>query len=462
MSASLPIPVTAFEKYFLTDDRPGYRMAFVVDHTFEGEIDREAFEVALETASGRHPLLNALLENRGWGKQWWVPPQQVRPQVDWADIDVPIRFPADPGIDLTREVGVRFFVRVGRGQSQLTVQFHHACTDGVGAIQFLSDLFATYVRRMTPHGANLPELQPVDPRQLLQRGGLEPHWTKLSEWWSIIRRTAEDGWNNQMNPPVPIAKPAAGFSGTPLEYPGTSTRTLELGVHEALRKRSRKLGVTLHELLTRELLVALGDWNERQGASRPRDYMSIIVPANLRMLEHDKLPAANLVGYMMFHRAVKARANPDRLLETIQADSAFFKQTRFAAVFNHALQMVDFLPGLLKYFVKREHCCGTAVLSSVGDPSRAIATQYPVNGDGNPIMANLVLTDINSAPPIRPLTRAAFTSWHFSKRHRLGVCCDPTIFSAEQAGDLLNMFADRVVAQADQVVIEKVRLRRAA
>lgn len=458
----LPMPVSGFEKYFLTDDRPGYRMTFVVDHTFEGEVDREAFEAGMNAASGRHPMLNAMLERRRWGKLWWVPPQQVRPRLDWAEIDAPIRFPSDPGIDLFQEVGVRFFVRVGRGESRVIAQFHHACTDGVGAIQFLSDLFATYVRHLMPDSANLPELQPVDHSQLLQRGNVGPVWNRYSELWAIIKRTIIDGWANEVHAPVPIAKPAGGFAGTPIEFPGTSTRTLALGVHEALRKQSRRQGVTLHELLLRELLLSLADWNERQGASRPKDHLSIIVPANLRTLDHGKLSATNMVGYMMFHRAVAAGVNPERLLESIRSDGDFFKQTRFASVFNYSLNIVDHVPGGLKFFVNRNHCCGTAVLSSVGDPSKAISTQYPVDGDGNPIMANLTLTDINSAPPIRPLTRAAFTSWHYSKRQRLGVCCDPSIFSVEQADDLLGLFADRVVAQAEQVGLERVRPRRAA
>ena len=68
MSGVLPLPLTAFEQYFVTDDRPGYRMTFVIDQTFDGEIDREAFEVGLSQASQRNPLLNALCERARWGR----------------------------------------------------------------------------------------------------------------------------------------------------------------------------------------------------------------------------------------------------------------------------------------------------------------------------------------------------------------------------------------------------------
>lgn len=462
MSQILPIRVTSFEKHFLLDDRPGYRMTFTIDHTFEGEIDREAFEASLQHACDRHPLLNSLLERRAFGRWWWMPPQNVRPKLDWASSDVPVDLPEDPRIDLAKEVGVRIFVRVGNGRSRLTVQFHHACTDGVGAIQFMSDLFASYVRRLMPHASNLPDFQPNDHRQLKLRNRLNVYWNTIREWFQINVRTLQIGYDTQLFPPAPLANPAGGKRGSPLGFPGTVTRTLSDDIHDALRRQARKLSVTTNELLVREVFLTCRDWNERQGISRPKDRLSIMVPANMRTLEHNRLPAANLVGYMWFYRPAEMGDDPTALLESLRVDSEYFKRTRLPVKYNQALSIVSRIPGLLPFLVHRQHCCATAVLSAVGDPSRAIATQYPVDGEGNPIMANLVLTDINSAPPIRPLTRASFTSWHFNKKQRLGVRCDPANFSHEQSQELLDMLAERVIAQAELAAEGRRSSRRAA
>ena len=47
MSSVLPLPLAPIEEYLLLDDRPGHRMTFLVEQTFDGEIDRDAFEIGL-------------------------------------------------------------------------------------------------------------------------------------------------------------------------------------------------------------------------------------------------------------------------------------------------------------------------------------------------------------------------------------------------------------------------------
>ena len=52
-----PLPLTPFEEYMLTDDRPGCPMTFLFRLRFSGRFRREAFASALRTAVSRHPLL---------------------------------------------------------------------------------------------------------------------------------------------------------------------------------------------------------------------------------------------------------------------------------------------------------------------------------------------------------------------------------------------------------------------
>lgn len=446
MTNVLPLRVTPFEEYFLTDDRPGYRMSFVVELTFDGEIDREAFEASLAEATLRHPLFQALIERRRWGRLWWIP-AEIAPPVDWAAIDQPVNFSSDPGFDLTREVGIRFFSRVGEGRSSVIVQIHHSCCDGIGAIQFLSDLFAAYVRRLLPAGSETPRLQPVQLSQLHQRNNLSMSCDATWTPWRLRMKLLRDTWVHAAHPkPVPLAAPAK--LGTPLPYPGTLTRTLHDQAHVQLRQMARRHGVTLNELLVRELLLANRDWNQRCGTHQPDDWLAVLIPSNARNLIHDGMPAANVMGYVAFRRNAADCLSSDKLLESIREESQFFKRTRYAVAFVDGINTAARIPGLLRRIAHQPRCAATSVLSCLGDPSRAIAANYPVNSDGNPIMANIVLTGVNTAPPIRPLTRAAFTSWHFSNKQRLGVRCDPAAFSTEQAQALLDLFADRVASLA--------------
>ncbi|NLF07741.1 MAG: hypothetical protein GX594_07145, partial [Pirellulaceae bacterium] len=43
-AAIFPLPLTAFERYMLLDDSPGYPMVFALSARLSGEIDRRIFE----------------------------------------------------------------------------------------------------------------------------------------------------------------------------------------------------------------------------------------------------------------------------------------------------------------------------------------------------------------------------------------------------------------------------------
>ena len=463
MSSVLPLPLAPIEEYLLLDDRPGHRMTFLVEQTFDGEIDRDAFEIGLAEASRRHPLLNAFVKRRWYGRWNWVSADDTLPSVDWADLDQPVVFPAEPGIDLTREVGVRFHVRVGDGQSRLITIFHHVCCDGMGAAQFLADLFAAYTRHLAPNAEKHPAYQPVELTQLHQRAHLPVHHDETMPWFRLFLRTMGYVWKYTVHAPKPIAK-AQTSSGTdtPLAYPGTLTRTLSASVQRALRQVARRQDVTVNELLVRELMLVIRDWNARHSTVKDSDQISILIPTNLRNLDHDHMPSANVMGYVAFQRPVSDLQHPDKLMVSIKEESQFYKRWRFGAAMLDGLKVLRWFPGALRLILNSKQCLSTAILSCIGDPSLAIAASFPVNENGDPIFGNLTFCDLNTAPPIRPQTNAAFTTWHYSNKLRLGVRCDAATFSQEAAQELLDLYADRVIALAAQAVERREADRIAA
>lgn len=447
MSDVFPLPLAPFEEYMLVDDRLGYRMTFLVEQSFEGEIDRAAFDAGVSEASRRHPLLRAFVQRRRFRGWTWVSAIDASPPVNWGSLDQPVRFPEDPGIDLSREVGVRFFVRVGQGRSRLITQFHHACCDGMGAIQFLSDLFAAYTRVLFPNAEQHPAYQPAEETHLSRRADLRVHCDRTMPWRRLFLRTLGYCWKYGVHAPVAVAK-ASTRIGTPLDYPGTLTRTLPASVQRALKQVARRGDVTINELLVRELMLTIRDWNQRHSTVRDSAPISILVPTNLRNLDHDHVPAANVMSFVAFQRTMSELREPQQLLESINAESRFYKQWRFGAAFLDGLKVVRWIPGMLRWLLNQNRSLCSAILSCIGDPSLAITASFPVNADGNPVLGNLVFDDLNTAPPIRPGSHASFTTWHFSNKLRLGVRCDTTIFTQESAQELLDLFTDRVVALA--------------
>ena len=451
MSDVFPLPLSPFEEYLLLDDRPSHRMTYLVEQSFEGEIDRDAFDAGVVEASQRHPLLRANVRQRWFGGWRWIAAVNTQPPVDWAPLDEPVNYAEGSGIDLRSEVGVRFIVRVGQGRSRLITQFHHSCCDGMGAIQFLSDLFAKYTRVMSPHAESQPAYQSAEARHLTRRADLKVYSDRSMSRWRLFWRVLRYARHYSANPPVELASSRIStMSHTPLAAPGTLTRTLPLASQHALRRIARRRDVTVNELLVCELMLTIRDWNERHGTIQDTDHISIRVPTNLRNLEHDQLPAANVVGFVAFQRSVAEMKQPERLLESIQQESQFYKRWRFGAAFLDALKVIHWVPGALRRLVNSDHSFGSVIFSCLGDPSLAIAANFPVNAEGNPVFANLVFDDLNTAPPIRPMTHASFTTWHFSNKLRLGVRCNSAVFTQEAAQELIDMYADRVIAVAAQ------------
>ncbi len=463
MSNVFPLPLAPIEEYLLLDDRPGYRMTYLVEQTFDGEIDRAAFDVGVAEASRRHPLLRAFVKRRLFRGWQWVSAGDARPAVDWGTLDQPVILPEDTGIDLTREIGVRFCVRVGNRQTRFVTQFHHSCCDGMGAIQYLSDLFAAYTRVVCPHAEKQPAFQPVEASHLLRRGDLDVHCDHTMSWFRLFRRTLAYCWKFGIHPPMPLARArTASAVGTPLPYPGTLTRTLSSSVQRAMKQVARRCDVTVNELLIRELMLTIRDWNQRYSSIKDTDQVSVLIPTNLRNLEHDHMPAANVMGLIAFQCSVAEMNHSGNLLDWVKKESQFFKRWRYSAVTLDGLKVLRWIPGSLRVLLNRQKSISSAILSCIGDPSLAIAANFPVNEDGNPIFGNLVFSDMNTAPPIRPLTHASFTTWHYSNKLRLGVRCDPAIFTQETAQELLDSFADRVLALASTAVDRREASRVAA
>ena len=66
-------------------------------------------------------------------------------------------------------------------------QFHHAATDGVGAIQFIGDLLSIYGDATAKADEQRPQLAPVAPNCLLRRG---ERWESGKQPPKLLRRLA--------------------------------------------------------------------------------------------------------------------------------------------------------------------------------------------------------------------------------------------------------------------------------
>ena len=139
-----PLPLTAFEAYMWADDSPAHPMTALYEDSFHGTIDRGRFEHAVNCALREHPLLRSHVDATG-RRPVWKPAKDAAPWCSWGREDDDLRYPDDVEyIDLTREVGVRYWVRSQADGGRILFQIHHACADGLGVTDFVLDVLRAY------------------------------------------------------------------------------------------------------------------------------------------------------------------------------------------------------------------------------------------------------------------------------------------------------------------------------
>jgi hypothetical protein len=444
-----PLPLVAFERYMLADDRPEYPMTFTLTLRLAGTVDREAFEAAADEALARHPLLVALVEGSSRRRPRWVSSGARRPPLDWGGLAAPLRCPRGEAIDLAREPGLRLWVRQGDGRAEVTGQFHHACCDGIGGLVFFGDVLACYAMRVA-EGDDLPALKPSAIERLRARGdlgrGRVPWRRRLARLLGTLSHAARFSYQR---PTSLAAPPAAPLSSRPEPFSGTCRRELSEEVSGRLREVARRRGATVNDLLLRDMFLTIAAWNTRWGRGSRRAWLRILMPANLRVVGERAMPAANVVGMSFLSRRAGACDDAGRLLDGIRRETLDVKRTRRGLRFIHVIEWAQRLCGGMPRLLVGDRCVATAVLSNVGDAARWFTATFP-RRSGRLMAGNLVLEGVTGAPPIRPKTSAAVMISRCAGETSVSLRCDPRRFAPERAEGLLAAYVDRLVQTSQE------------
>lgn len=401
-----PLPLTVFERYLLLDHRLDYPMVFPVQFNFGGQVTREAWETALEEVLPRHPLLTACVEPCGRRGLCFVPYTGPPPVLTWqTDATPPDELPWE-FLDLTREPGVRLWMRPTEAGTTLTVLFHHACCDGLGAFGFLGDLFAAYGQR-TAGASMLPQMAPRDLTLLHRRGQFafdppEPVG-RTQIVWSTLREAAK--W--AVRRPTPLAVPSDEAAA-----PRLAGHRFEEAQSRALRHRASQSGATLNDLLLRDLFLTLAQWNAEHAPARSGRWWQINMPQNLREAGDEAMPAANKLGYVFLTRPGDALADAETLLQGLHAETELIKKWSAGLLFLSGLEWAWKIPGLCRAMLARRQCLATAVLSNLSDLARRLPGRFPQES-GRLRLGNLWLEGGRMAPPTRPLTSATLAAFRY-------------------------------------------------
>lgn len=440
---ALPLKLVAFERYMLADDRVSHPMTFTVRLKFSGRFDGGAFESAVEVAVGRHPLLNALLSGDHERTLRWTPAPGVKTYIDVAEFDAPLEFPGSEWIDLRTQTGLRIWVRTGPEATEMRLQFHHACCDGIASYRFIEDLLCAYDQAVYPAGGR-SKFRPLDTNRLKTRTSFGLSWTRFvlripQEIWGIAIGTSTFFFGR----PAALCTPnrptvSEDDKLTLLDYPA---HTFDQEMFQRLLAVARETGVTLNDLLLGDMFLAIQTWNSRHDPGTRRRSIRISVPMDLRTAEDRPLPAANVVAMIFLDRRPSIFPSARWLLRAINWEMRFIKAGRMGIAFVRACGLVGLIPGGLKWLTRVNRCYCTAVLSNNGRP--LFNSELARQGD-KVIAGDLTLEAIESAPPVRPYTAAALACLSYAERFVLAMNYDRNHFTPAAARDLLDTIVGQI------------------
>lgn len=437
-----PLPLVAFEHYMLADDRLAYPMTFFFRLNFTGRFDRGRFQEALRAALLGHPLLHAHVRGSAAGDTSglaWMDASAPDLLVSWNTKDSPVLFPEGLRIDLQRETGIRVWAREGRETTCLLLQFHHSCSDGIGATHFIESLLTAY--------AGAP-------------GSCPRHSSNVSSGRSIFRARGRLGLNfleigRRLRSEIPrivsffltTPLPVAGRSSAKPDAsaltpsPGLLSHSFGAAEFDQICSTAKQKGVTVNDLLLRDLFVTLDSWNRLHAPGHYAGSLRISIPMNLRSSADMSMSAVNAMSMVFLDRHSSRIAEPETLLNGIRTETRAMKQGRWGLTLLWMLRFVGTFPGGLKAILGSIRCMNSSVLSNLG----TVFADSPLRGPSDRIVTNdVTLESVEFFPPVRPLTHAAFGVASYGKQLVVGLNYDRLTLTSKDAHDLLGAFAGQV------------------
>jgi hypothetical protein len=444
-SSLFPLYLSPLEQFFCLDNRHSHPMAFYSVYDFTGVIDRQAFQASVEEALERHPLLNALVRPAKRNKPCWVAAPGPGPTVDWGSYDEPIVPPDGERIDLSKEIGMRIWVRQGPERATATFEFHHACADGIGASRYIGDVLALYGLKV-PNDSEPPRLEPLDAERLRDRINLQVDFWRTKNYLKMIGRGLKTLTGLLWRRPYPL-KPAGPSSGPEAQprstsFPGIRNAVIPREEFEAIRTAGLEKGAQFNDLLIAALFAALHEWTQSVGDRSARRPIRIMMPTDLRDEQSLTLPVACLTSYSFLTQGQADCRDPIKLLDNVNRETTEIKNRRLGVVFSDTVA-IGLTSGVLKRVIDAPFSLASAVVSNIGDPTRRYAARLPRRG-GRIVAGNLVLDDITGVPPLRPNTRATFCILTYGRKLTISLRCDASFFSDDDTDRLLQLYVRRL------------------
>ncbi len=436
---SFPLPLTCFEEYLFSEDRPAYPMTVMFKLRLSGFLEQRAFDEALSLVLPRHPLLRAIVSRGRSGGLTWRDCPGWRPAINWGGRGDGDGFPEASFMDLTREPGMRVWCFERDTGHDLVMQIHHCCTDGKGLLLFMEDLLLAYAMRQGAPAGGIG-LRRLETGALRRRS--VPRLTGMKRLEAVVKQIGvlPEVLMFLLRTPAPL---------TDGRLPAFENRRAEPRFFrfdcwetERIAAAAGRCGATLHELLLRDLLLAVGTWRGRRGVGRPGELLRFTMPVNLRGPGEEMMPMANCISLKFLDLQSRDLRGRESLLRLVMKFMKSINRLYRKYTFIFSVGVTRFLPGGISRFTREDACYATACFSNVG----RVLDRIPLPRSGERVVAgNVLVESVDIVPsPLRPSMHASFVAYTYAGCLQVGVNYDAAVLSRHDARELLQGYVDEV------------------
>ena len=414
---------------------------------FEGTLDETAFRVALRETLDANPLLRATVDNSGWRTQWRLS-EDFEPPITWIKYGTeypPVCCPLK-WIDLERQTGAVFELRLCATRGVLISHIHHACADGIGAMRFLGDLFSRYGQLTATCDEDRPRVRRPDPTLLVKRGATRMPGNRRERSAPILHSLLETR-RLLFRKNYRLRKDSPGLEGKANEENIIHTQVLPKTIVKQLKRFAAAKAVTINDLLMMVFFQEMADWSATDPTSCRNDLFRVLMPVSMRSPDHDEISAANVVSYVFHSYRRHQIQEPESLLAIIHHKSHQMINRNEGAAMLHGFALSRWVPGLYWLLQKLQPDFATAVVTNVGEVRRLFGNRFPMKR-GRAVAGNIIIQSVDGVAPVRQNTNITVAFGTYGGELIINVNRNTSLFSESDADEMVAMLADHLVAIA--------------
>jgi hypothetical protein len=434
----LPLPLTTFDRHFLSEDSPSYPAQFFCRLRFSGKLAQDALITALRAALVRHPLLGAVAhEAKGQPPQWVEGPDPLL-DLQWLEQEPTDAFPPARRLNIRTRPGLSVTAVSGSDRSDLILQFHHSACDGLGALDFTTDVLSAYANAVL--GNQRYQFKPLDPQRLRGREVLPLSGWPLVRWGMRRLPSAFSLVSFARRNPAPVVphRPKLDAEAPASGFPEGCVHHFSREESIALAAMARGSETSSTGLLVRDLFRAIHTW-QKQNGHPDRAWLRLMLPINMRTTADRQTPAANIVSTMFLDCRPARESDPDallarinRLLETIKHD-----HLGMAWILSMRLLHRTVPRAWDKIRRSRRKCLFSTLLTNLGP---VLASSPLPRRDRHLVVGDMTLEDFEFLPVTRPLQCMGVAVSTYAGRTSLSMRYDSRVLSEAAASELLDVY----------------------